>query len=383
MTSSKRLNVKETGLEFEKIARRKGFSRVESYLNHLHSRFAHLVPVAGVQASVKGPLKRVFKTQAGSAYVGNSLVWLQKENNARSVDLIMTSPPFGLIRKKSYGNARSEDYLNWFRPFAYGCKEVLKDNGSLVIDVGGSWNSGSPSRSLYHFDLLAMLVREVGFFLCQEFYWWNPSKLPTPAEWVNVRRVRVKDAVNTVWWLSKTPFPKASNTRILNPYSEAMKQVFKRGYHKPASRPSGHELTDKFIWDNGGGIPPNLIALANTQGRQTYFQYCRSKGLPVHPARFPVGLPIFFVKFLTNKGDLVLDPFAGSLTTGYASQRLGRRWINIDKEIDYVSGGRVRFTRRELDAPDEEVAEYRIFGPNVTTPLRERRLPTWGGKSRG
>ncbi len=119
-----------------------------------------------------------------------------------SVDLIMTSPPFGLVRKKDYGNADANEYVDWFRPFAEGFKRVLTEHGSLVIDIGGAWIPGQPTRSLYHFKLLIMLCEEFGFHLAQDFYWWNPSKLPTPAEWVTVRRIRVKDAINCVWWLS-------------------------------------------------------------------------------------------------------------------------------------------------------------------------------------
>lgn len=368
--------------DLEALALRKGFASAADYLRALHNSFAHHFPDSNFLNAKVARTSAVFRTKFGTAYSGDSLDWLGRKGSTNKIDLIITSPPFGLLRKKSYGNASSEEYLRWFRPFALGFKKVLKENGSLVIDVGGSWNRGSPSRSLYHFDLLIMLVREMGFYLCQEFYWWNPSKLPSPAEWVNIRRVRVKDAINTVWWLSKTPYPKASNKRILGPYSDSMIDIFRRGYHRPGSRPSGHELSNKFIWNNGGGIPPNLIALANTSVRRTYFDYCRSKNLPVHPARFPVGLPSYFIKFLTNKGDLVLDPFAGSLTTGYAAQRLGRRWINIDLNKKYVEGGRVRFSKSEINAPDEELPLYRIFGPRYNRSSSEDDLSYWGGRLR-
>jgi site-specific DNA-methyltransferase (cytosine-N4-specific) len=85
-----------------------------------------------------------------------------------------------------------------------------------------------------------MLCREFDFHLAQEFFWWNPSKLPTPAEWVNIRRVRVKDAINCIWWLSRTPWPKASNRRVLIPYSDSMEELLKNGY-KAKRRPSGHD----------------------------------------------------------------------------------------------------------------------------------------------
>ncbi|MBV9688294.1 MAG: site-specific DNA-methyltransferase [Ktedonobacteraceae bacterium] len=150
-----------------------------------------------------------FTTGSGCIYCGDSLQLLNNQNIVRpgSVNIIMTSPPFGLVRKKEYGNVDADQYVDWFRPFAEAFYNVLADNGSLVIDIGGSWISGQPTRSLYHYELLIMLCREYHFHLAQEFYWWNPSKLPTPAEWVTVRRIRVKDAVNCVWWLSKTPYP--------------------------------------------------------------------------------------------------------------------------------------------------------------------------------
>jgi DNA modification methylase len=188
-----------------------------------------------------------FATQNGQIYCGDSLQVLSNPNIIRpgSVNLIMTSPPFGLVRQKEYGNVDADEYLDWFSPFAEAFYNVLADNGSLVIDIGGAWIPGQPTRSLYHYELLIMLCREYQFHLAQEFYWWNPSKLPSPAEWVTVRRIRVKDAVNCIWWLSKTPWPKASNTRVLQPYSEAMIELFRNGY-KAKLRPSGHDISTKF-----------------------------------------------------------------------------------------------------------------------------------------
>ena len=114
----------------------------------------------------------------------------------------------------------ADEYVSWFMKFAPLFHRVLKPKGSLVIDIGGSWNLGQPTRSLYHYELLIALCQnpEYKFYLAQEFFWFNPARLPTPAEWVTVRRERVKDAVNCVWWLSKTPHPKASNRKVLRPF---------------------------------------------------------------------------------------------------------------------------------------------------------------------
>ncbi|MBI3379095.1 MAG: site-specific DNA-methyltransferase [Nitrospirae bacterium] len=219
----------------------------------------------GIAKKVVADIAKLFyRTQHGRIFLGDSLAILRDEVQPQSVDLIMTSPPFGLVRKKDYGNVAADKYVEWFRPFAEAFRRVLKPHGSLVIDIGGSWIQGQPTRSLYHYELMVMLCREFGFHLAQEFFWWNPARLPTPAEWVTVRRIRVKDAVNCVWWLSPTPWPKASNRRVLQPYSESMKELLVKGY-KPKMRPSGHDISNKFGTDNGAAIPPNLLALAHTE----------------------------------------------------------------------------------------------------------------------
>src|SRR5690606_13752684 len=210
-----------------------------------------------------GDAQPYYTTEAGAAYLGDS-VELMKQLDDESVDLICTSPPFALLRQKGYGNVASKEYVDWFRPFAEQFKRVLKPEGSLVIDLGGTWLKGLPYRSLYHYEFLLELCRpveeggEFGFFLAQELYWYNPAKLPTPAEWVTIRRTRVKDAVNTVWWLRPTAVKdekdgKVSNRRVLKPYSQAQKHLMKNGY-TPKLRPSEHDISDKFGKNNGGAI---------------------------------------------------------------------------------------------------------------------------------
>lgn len=292
-----------------------------------------------------------FTTDNGKIFNGDSYHLLSnlKDN---SVDLIMTSPPFGLIKEKDYGNVHADDYISWFKPFARQFHRILKKTGSLVIDIGGTWNNGVPTRHLYQFKLLIMLCDEYKFHLAQDFYWWNPAKLPTPAEWVTIRRIRVKDAINKVWWLSKTEWPKASNRRVLQPYTDSMKNLLNNGY-TPGVRPSGHDISNRFQTDNGGAIPPNLLALANTESQSSYLRYCKSNNINPHPARFPAELPEFFVRMLTDKGDLVVDPFAGSCVTGEVCERLGREWICSELREDYLKGAKGRFIAPEPAAKDE------------------------------
>jgi site-specific DNA-methyltransferase (cytosine-N4-specific) len=282
-----------------------------------------------------------YKTDLGAAFLGDSRDLLACVPD-EAVNLIVTSPPFALTRKKEYGNESAEDYVEWFLDFAREFKRVLVPDGSLVIDLGGAYLPGRPVRALYQFELLIRLCKELGFFLAQEFFHYNPSRLPSPAEWVTVRRIRVKDAVNVVWWLSVSDNPKADNRQVLRPYSDSMKQLLKNGY-KAKLRPSGHEISEKFSRDNNGAIPPNLLELANTESNSAYLRRCKEVGIKPHPARFPVDFPRFFIDFLTNEGDVVLDPFAGSNTTGQAAEMSGRQWLAFEIDEAYLQGSVYRF----------------------------------------
>lgn len=358
-------------------AKAMGFRCVSEYLRYLHIENLRRTKASKAVTPSVGQLVEFHKTFMGSMFQGDSLGYLHHRAPERSVDLILTSPPFGLLTKKRYGNEDAHAYCDWFRPFAEGFKRVLKDTGSLVIDIGGAWKSGVPARSLYHFQLLLMLCDEYGFKLCQEHYWWNPAKLPTPSEWVNIRRIRVKDAVNCVWWLSQTEFPKANNRRILAPYSESMKLLLKNGY-QARSRPSGHVISKRFGTDNGGAVPPNLLAVANTESASFYQRYCRKNGLEMHPARFPPALPEYFIRFLTDKGDMVLDPFGGSCVTGRVAESLGRRWVCVELNGEYLRGAMARF---QPDAPDlissRAPAAYCIEAP-CSLPIDEDSAPLFG-----
>lgn len=280
-----------------------------------------------------------YYTTSGAAYLGDSLEILKLIPDS-SINLIVTSPPYALVFKKEYGNVDADKYLDWFVVFANEFYRILKDDGSLVIDIGGSWNKGSPTRSLYQFELLIELSKQ--FHLAQEFYWYNPAKLPSPAEWVNVRRIRVKDSVELIMWLSKSHFPKADNRKVLLPYSKDMQRLMENGY-RTKKRPSGHNITGNFNRNNNGSIPPNLLQIGNTDSSSDYLRLCEENNIKPHPARFPKELPMFFIEFLTDVNDIVLDPFCGSNVTGFAAEMARRRWISIDTVEEYLIGSKFRF----------------------------------------
>jgi site-specific DNA-methyltransferase (cytosine-N4-specific) len=261
------------------------------------------------------------------------------------VQLIFTSPPFVLNRKKKYGNLQGQEYVDWLASFARLCREYVRPGGSIVIELGNAWESGRPTMTTLAVKALIEFQEAADLHLCQEFIWFNPARLPSPAQWVNVERVRVKDAFTRLWWMSPSPRPKADNRRVLCGYSASMQALLRRKKYNAGPRPSEHHIGGRsFLKDNGGAIPANVLQFSNTKSRCPYHQYCQKHDLRLHPARMPVELASFFIRFLTEESDLVLDPFAGSNTTGAVAEGLKRRWISIEAEREYVEGSRGRFT---------------------------------------
>ncbi|GIW03510.1 MAG: methyltransferase [Thermomicrobiales bacterium] len=285
-----------------------------------------------------------FRTQLGAAFVGDSRQLLD-EMESDSVDLVITSPPFPLLRQKAYGNEDQEEYVDWLLEFGRRIYRVLKPTGSFVLDLGGTYQRGVPIRSLYQYRVLLRFCDELGFYLAEEFFWHNPSKLPSPIEWVNKRKIRAKDTVNTIWWFAKTEWPYADVRQVLTEYSDRMRRLLADSarYYTPKERPSGHDISARFDNDNGGAIPSNLLVIPNTESNSRYLRRCKALGIPAHPARFPAKLPEFFIRLLTRPDDLVLDIFAGSNTTGEVAERLCRRWLAFEIEPQYVASSILRF----------------------------------------
>lgn len=311
----------------------------------------------------------VYTTRRGACYLGDSLELLKRLPDD-CIDLVITSPPFALLRQKAYGNRDQSEYVDWLCRFGAEVRRVLRETGSFVLDLGGAYQRGVPVRSLYQYRVLLKMCDDVGFYLAEEFFWYNPAKLPSPIEWVNKRKIRVKDSVNTIWWFSKSEWPKADVRQVLAPYSARMKTLLKNpdAFYKPKLRPSGHDISRGFGSGNGGAIPSNLLRIPNTESNSSYLRLCKLVGIQGHPARFPAGLPEFFIKFLTTENDLVLDIFAGSNTTGRVAEELGRRWIAMEIDSGYVASSALRF----MDHMSEnQVAECfaRLVSGSLGNPL--------------
>jgi DNA modification methylase len=292
-------------------------------------------------------MEEIYNTDLGTYFLddindiiaGDKLAHLEGK-----VDLILTSPPFPLIRQKKYGNLDGLDYLEWIGDIAQYLKKLLSPKGSIVLEIGNSWIKGVPEMSVLPLKSLIHFLEKGEYKLCQQFIWNNTAKLPSPAQWVNVKRVRVKDAFTNLWWMANDHYPDADNKRILKEYSSSMKKLLKNKKYNSGSRPSEHVIgKESFFIDNAGAIPSNVLSLANTSSEEDYIKFCQAINVTPHPARMPSELVEFFVKFLTKEGDLILDPFGGSNTTGLVAERNNRNWICIDKEIEYIRGSEGKF----------------------------------------
>ena len=172
--------------------------------------------------------------------------------------LILMSLP--LNRKKKYGNRTGEEYLNWLKNLAPLFRDYLTSDGSIVLELGNAWEAGKPIMSTLPLKALMAFLEAADFNLCQEFICYNPARLPTPAQWVTVERIRVKDSFTRLWWMSLVERPKANNRNILTEYSKSMKDLLKKGTYNAGPRPSGHHIGKKsFLSNNGGAIPPNVL----------------------------------------------------------------------------------------------------------------------------
>lgn len=295
----------------------------------------------------------IYKTKKGVCINGNCedvAVEYLLPNYKGKIQLIFTSPPFPLNRKKKYGNLMGEEYKQWLCDVGNTLKPLLTENGSIVIEIGNAWNSGEPTFSTLPIETLLAFKEKCNLCLCQEFIYYNPARLPGPIQWVNKQRVRVKDSFTRLWWFSNTPNPYANNTRVLENYSNQMKKILKTGKYNFGKRPSEHKISaTSFQTDNGGSIPSNVIIAANTNSSDIYIKKCKENGVAIHPARMPMKVPDFFVKMLTNEDDLVLDCFSGSNTTGFCAENLERYWISIEADKDYFNSSKYRFIGSTID----------------------------------
>ena len=313
----------------------------------------------------------LYSTDYGKYYIGKCEETIAKLKLTKKVQLILTSPPFPLNNKKKYGNLNGDEYLKWFTNLAELFSDVLTPDGSIVIEIGNSWEKNRPVQSLLHLNSLLSFVNneKANLRLCQEFVCYNPARLPSPAQWVTINRIRAIDSFTHIWWMSNSDYPKADNRKILRPYSKSMKKLLETQKFNSGKRPSEHNISEKgFLKNNNGSIshnvleleridedkelrlPYSMFSISNTRSNDYFTRKCKEKNITPHPARMPLELASFFIEFLTDEGDLVLDPFGGSNTTGYCAEKRKRKWVSIEANREYGTQSIIRFEDPELNS---------------------------------
>lgn len=297
-------------------------------------------------------VRKYYQTKSGEMYLSKIEDFIESKYGSElkgRVNLILTSPPFPLNRKKKYGNENGRDYLKMLSRLALNLRELLTPDGSIVLEIGNAWVKGNPVMSTLPIRSLLKFLSIGKLQLCEQFVCYNPARLPGPTQWVNVDRVRVKDAFTNAWWMAPSSHPKANNRNVLEEYSPSMKKLLESKKYNSGKRPSEHHIgKTSFLLNNGGAIPSNVLVISNTESSSEYLKFCKKKRLTPHPARMSYYFAKFFIDFLTEPGDIVMDPFAGSNTTGFTAESLGRRWISIEAEENYIRGSIGRFGRKNV-----------------------------------
>lgn len=238
----------------------------------------------------------------------------------KSVDLIVTSPPYADQRKDTYGGVHPDKYVEWFLPISEELKRVLKDEGSFVLNIKERVMDGE--RHIYVLELI-LALRKQGWLWTEEYMWHKRNSYP--GKWPN----RFRDGWERCLHFTKkkhfamyqdavrVPMGDWKTTRLRN-LSETDKRRdnsrVQSGFGKKIENWVGRELA----------YPDNVLHLATECGNQG------------HSAAFPFELPAWFIKLFTKPDDMVLDPFIGSGTTAVAAKQLGRRCMGIEINTEYI-----------------------------------------------
>lgn len=291
----------------------------------------------------KGQPKMYFTTAMGVSFwgYGDDVAKLYRNE----IDLIITSPPYLLGKDREYGNiGKSEKaYVDNLVSAIEGWLPCLTSTASIVLNIGETLIKGAGYQSLAKERLLIALEDRLGLHLVQRFQWYSPSK-PVNNYWTTHAKKHCITATEDFLWLSLNPKQaKANNQNVLVDYSEKWKKHIESAQRKSPiqsnTRPSGNSNNpDSFSKDNGGSIAHNLLMATPEPAQSDYIRFCKENNLPVHPARFHYSLPEFFVKFLTDAGDVVADWFHGSGNTGYAAEKNDRYWIGSEIMEEYIKG---------------------------------------------
>ncbi|WP_205836414.1 site-specific DNA-methyltransferase [Iodobacter violaceini] len=260
------------------------------------------------------------------------------------ISLCITSPPYPLRNARAYGNPAESEYIDFICSALEPIVKNLIPGASVVLNLSSDiFLSKSPARSLYVERLVLSLHDRLGLFLMDRIPWVNKSKPPGPTYWACVNRVQLTTAYEPIFWFTNDPLKvRSDNRRVLEPHSDRQQRLMAAGGAKrSASYGDGaYKIRpDSFGRVTEGKIARNVLERGHAcSDTKAYREYALNHNLPVHGAMFPTSIPEFFIQFLTEPNDLVVDCFGGTIKTGLAAERLGRRWMSTELIIQYLRG---------------------------------------------
>lgn len=313
-----------------------------------------------LRKAVDGFSMLAFSTKLGIGIFGDSR-WIFSQIDT-PITLVVTSPPYPIRNGRSYGRWIEDEIIDLIVGVMEPIVKNLVPGGSLMLNLGNDvFQSGMPSRTLYIEKLTLRLHECLGLSKCDTLIWHNPSKAPGPVQWANVERMQLSTGYEPILWMTNDPTRlKTDNRRVMQPISEAHQKLIDRGGEK-RTRVNGdgtHTVRQgSFGRQVDGKIASNVIRQVH-QSRHSneYRKLSREFGLPVHGAMFPYELAAFLVKFGSEVGDVIAEPFAGSFTTPKVCEDLGRPWIAGENVFEYTYGGALRFgNEAEINPQFQEI----------------------------
>lgn len=270
------------------------------------------------------------------------------------ITLVLTSPPYCLQRQRDYGGPTGEQaFVDFIVRALEPIVAHLAPGGSVCLNLSNdSFVPGSPARTLARERLLIALHDRLGLHRMDTLIWLNRSKIPGPTYWASRQRVQLHSAYETIEWLSTDPRRiTADNRRVLEQHTRRHLDLMAQGgeQREAVYGDGAYRLRHgSFGRVSEGRIPRNVIERGHRcRDADRYRADARALALPLHGARQPLAIPDFLVRFLSKVGDLVVDPFAGTATTGMAAEQNGRRWICVEAILEYLRAGAERFRSRD------------------------------------
>jgi DNA modification methylase len=265
--------------------------------------------------------------------LGDSLE-LIKMQPSNSIDLVITSPPYANMKTYIDDTGIPPDkYVEWFLPFIKEIERVIKPTGSFILNINDK--VVDRFRHPFVYDLISEIHKQTGLKMFERLFWNKMKGLP------NVKRFG--DRVEYVFWFakSKTFTFKIDEMRV--PYSEVSVKRMKKPIKDRFVRDGEEEkMNDRWSPNEKGALPPTLVSISSETKRIA----------DNHVAVFPVPLVEYFLKGATNEGDLVLDLFAGTGTTGVACKKNNRRFIGYEKQKQYVDLANERIEKTDPFSPE-------------------------------